>query len=147
MDVKNRFSFVYACCFQNNKPSKALIEKCGFTFEQEGSYPRRVIIAYDHSLEKITDIIVSTLNKFGMEYKIEAESVIYLTNGSSIKIEVLKSEGNSSIAINKHWKIPNLKKIMPFIKKGLEIKTEKSKLATAALALVGVIFFITGIAF
>lgn len=36
---------VYACCFQNNKSSKRLIEKCGFTFEQEGSF-------YSESLNK-----------------------------------------------------------------------------------------------
>ena len=29
---------VYACCFQDNAPSKGLIEKCGFRFEQEGTY-------------------------------------------------------------------------------------------------------------
>lgn len=34
----NDIEYVYACCFQNNKPSKRLIEKCGFTFEQEGSF-------------------------------------------------------------------------------------------------------------
>ena len=37
--------YVYACCFQNNKSSKRLIEKCGFTFEQEGSF-------YSKSLNK-----------------------------------------------------------------------------------------------
>lgn len=30
--------YVYACCFKNNKSSKRLIEKCGFVFEQEGSF-------------------------------------------------------------------------------------------------------------
>ncbi|MCB2288291.1 GNAT family N-acetyltransferase [Clostridium sp. CS001] len=34
----NEIEYVYACCFQNNKPSKRLIEKCGFRFEQEGSF-------------------------------------------------------------------------------------------------------------
>lgn len=29
---------VYACCFQSNAASKHLIEKCEFTFEQEGTY-------------------------------------------------------------------------------------------------------------
>jgi len=38
--------YVYACCFQNNEPSKRLIEKCGFTFEQEGLF-------YSESLNKI----------------------------------------------------------------------------------------------
>lgn len=37
--------YVYACCFQNNRNSKRLIEKCGFTFEQEGSF-------YSKSLNK-----------------------------------------------------------------------------------------------
>lgn len=40
-DVKS----VYACCFQNNRSSKRLIEKCGFTFEQEGLF-------YSESLNK-----------------------------------------------------------------------------------------------
>jgi len=42
----NDIEYVYACCFQNNEPSKRLIEKCGFTFEQEGSF-------YSESLNKI----------------------------------------------------------------------------------------------
>lgn len=29
---------VYACCFQENIPSKKLIEKCGFIFEKEGTF-------------------------------------------------------------------------------------------------------------
>lgn len=29
---------VYACCFQENTASKHMIEKCGFAFEQEGTY-------------------------------------------------------------------------------------------------------------
>jgi [ribosomal protein S5]-alanine N-acetyltransferase len=37
--------YVYACCFQTNMSSKRLIEKCGFTFEQEGSF-------YSKSLNK-----------------------------------------------------------------------------------------------
>ena len=41
----NNIEYVYACCFQDNKPSKQLIEKCGFTFEQEGSF-------YAESLDK-----------------------------------------------------------------------------------------------
>ncbi len=31
-------NYIYACCFQNNLASKHLIEKCGFDFEQEGSF-------------------------------------------------------------------------------------------------------------
>lgn len=30
--------YIYACCFQENLASKRLIEKCGFVFEQEGSF-------------------------------------------------------------------------------------------------------------
>ena len=41
----NYIEYVYACCFQNNRPSRQLIEKCGFTFEQEGSF-------YAESLDK-----------------------------------------------------------------------------------------------
>jgi ribosomal-protein-alanine N-acetyltransferase len=37
--------YIYACCFQNNKSSKRLIEKCGFIFAQEGSF-------YSDSLNK-----------------------------------------------------------------------------------------------
>ncbi|MGC6768599.1 GNAT family N-acetyltransferase [Enterococcus sp. LJL51] len=29
---------IYACCFQVNRPSKKLIEKCGFQFDQEGEF-------------------------------------------------------------------------------------------------------------
>lgn len=38
-------NYVYACCFTHNLPSKGLIEKCGFTFEKEGSF-------YSKSLKK-----------------------------------------------------------------------------------------------
>ncbi|QNO18601.1 GNAT family N-acetyltransferase [Caproicibacterium amylolyticum] len=31
-------TYVYACCFQENTASKHMIEKCGFSFEQEGTY-------------------------------------------------------------------------------------------------------------
>ena len=37
--------YIYACCFENNRSSKRLIEKCGFTFEQEGLF-------YSESLNK-----------------------------------------------------------------------------------------------
>ena len=36
---------MYACWFKNNKASKGLIEKCGFTLENEGSF-------YSESLDK-----------------------------------------------------------------------------------------------
>ncbi|WP_124067143.1 GNAT family protein [Clostridium sp. E02] len=38
-------SYVWACCFQNNLASKGMIEKCGFAFQQEGTY-------YAKSLDK-----------------------------------------------------------------------------------------------
>lgn len=31
-------AFVYACCFQDNVPSKALIERLGLVFEKEGTF-------------------------------------------------------------------------------------------------------------
>lgn len=34
----NGIEYIYACCFQNNKASKRVIEKCGFSFEQESSF-------------------------------------------------------------------------------------------------------------
>jgi Acetyltransferases, including N-acetylases of ribosomal proteins len=34
----NNIEFVYACCYQDNEPSKKLIEKCGFLFEQTGTH-------------------------------------------------------------------------------------------------------------
>ena len=30
--------YVYACCFQDNGASKRVIEKCGFSFDREGTY-------------------------------------------------------------------------------------------------------------
>lgn len=41
----NDIEYVYACCFKNNNASKGLIEKCGFTLENEGSF-------YSESLDK-----------------------------------------------------------------------------------------------
>lgn len=31
-------SYIWACCFQENLASKGIIEKCGFVFQQEGTY-------------------------------------------------------------------------------------------------------------
>ena len=31
-------NYIYACCFQDNIASRKLIEKCGFSFEKEGTY-------------------------------------------------------------------------------------------------------------
>lgn len=39
-------TYVWACCFQENIPSRKLIEKCGFRFVKEGTY-------YSPSLKKI----------------------------------------------------------------------------------------------
>lgn len=36
---------VYCCCFQENEPSRRLIEACGFTFEREGTF-------YSKSMDK-----------------------------------------------------------------------------------------------
>lgn len=41
-DIKN----IYACCFKENKASKALIEKCGFRLEGEGDF-------YSEKLKKV----------------------------------------------------------------------------------------------
>ena len=34
----NGIAFIWACCFQNNAASKGMIEKCGFSFQQEGTF-------------------------------------------------------------------------------------------------------------
>ena len=43
---------VYACCFQENEPSRRLIEGCGFTLEREGTYEAkslgRVFPSYEY---------------------------------------------------------------------------------------------------
>ncbi|WOC31472.1 MULTISPECIES: GNAT family N-acetyltransferase [Caproicibacterium] len=35
---EQEISYVWACCFQENLASKRMIEKCGFSFRQEGTY-------------------------------------------------------------------------------------------------------------
>ncbi|MFB0921395.1 MAG: GNAT family protein, partial [Oscillospiraceae bacterium] len=35
---KNGIINIWACCFQNNAPSKGMIEKCGFQFQRESTY-------------------------------------------------------------------------------------------------------------
>lgn len=52
----NGIEYVYACCFENNTQSKHLIEKCGFTFEQEGTF-------YSESLSKTFKSFEYVLNK------------------------------------------------------------------------------------
>lgn len=34
----HEISYVWACCIQENTASKRMIEKCGFVFQQEGTY-------------------------------------------------------------------------------------------------------------
>lgn len=34
----NGIKTIYACCFEENQKSKRLIEKCGFSFDQKGSF-------------------------------------------------------------------------------------------------------------
>lgn len=46
---------VYACCFQDNAPSKGLIEKCGFRFEQEGTYHSKSLDRTFASFEYVID--------------------------------------------------------------------------------------------
>lgn len=49
-------SYIWACCFKENIASKALIEKCGFVFQQEGEfYSERLdrnFQSYEYCLEK-----------------------------------------------------------------------------------------------
>lgn len=35
---QNGIEYVWACCFQSNLPSRKMIEKCNFVFQQEGTY-------------------------------------------------------------------------------------------------------------
>ena len=44
---------IYACCFQENLPSKNLIEKCGFEFDREGTYYSSTLIKTFHSFEYV----------------------------------------------------------------------------------------------
>jgi [ribosomal protein S5]-alanine N-acetyltransferase len=54
--------YVYACCFQNNKSSKRLIEKCGFTLEQEGTF-------YSESLNKTFKSFEYVYNKIDWQLR------------------------------------------------------------------------------
>lgn len=49
-------AYLWACCFQHNIPSKGMIEKCGFLFQQEGSYVSEVLCktfaSYEYRLSK-----------------------------------------------------------------------------------------------
>lgn len=46
--------YVWACCFQDNLSSRKLIEKCGFSFMQEGSYKaerlHKTLATYEYRL-------------------------------------------------------------------------------------------------
>lgn len=35
---ESNIQYIWACCFQENQASKKLIEKCGFKFQQEGTF-------------------------------------------------------------------------------------------------------------
>lgn len=39
----NDICYVYACCFKHNEASKRLIEKCGFDFENEGTFNAKML--------------------------------------------------------------------------------------------------------
>lgn len=49
-------AFVWACCFQNNIASKGMIEKCGFSFQQEGTfYAKRLhkaFLSYEYRMTR-----------------------------------------------------------------------------------------------
>lgn len=49
-------SYVWACCIQENTASKGLIEKCGFVFQQEGTYYssglQKECCSYEYRLSK-----------------------------------------------------------------------------------------------
>jgi ribosomal-protein-alanine N-acetyltransferase len=50
----HEISYVWACCFQENLASKGMIEKCGFVFQQEGTYDskdlQKKFISYEYRL-------------------------------------------------------------------------------------------------
>lgn len=51
---QNGIVYIWACCFQHNVPSKGMIEKCGFLFQQEGTYYsealRKTFASYEYRL-------------------------------------------------------------------------------------------------
>lgn len=53
----NDVSYVWACCFQENSASRGMIEKCGFAFQQEGTYHskelERTFSSYEYRLSKM----------------------------------------------------------------------------------------------
>lgn len=53
---QNGIEYVWACCFQSNTPSKKMIEKCGFIFQQESTYCseelHRTFSSYEYRLSK-----------------------------------------------------------------------------------------------
>lgn len=48
--------YVWACCFVDNAPSKALIERCGFAFQQRGTYTVKATGQVHESLEYRIDL-------------------------------------------------------------------------------------------
>ena len=48
--------YVWACCFVDNTPSKALIERCGFEFQQRGTYTVNATGQVHESLEYRMDL-------------------------------------------------------------------------------------------
>lgn len=53
---QNGVEYVWACCFQSNIPSRKMIEKCGFIFQQEGTYfsegLHRTFPSYEYRVSK-----------------------------------------------------------------------------------------------
>ncbi|MDR1770376.1 MAG: GNAT family N-acetyltransferase [Hungatella sp.] len=49
-------SYIWACCFQENLASKGMIEKCGFIFQQEGTYHskelNKIYCSFEYRLSK-----------------------------------------------------------------------------------------------
>lgn len=48
--------YVWACCFADNAPSKVLIERCGFEFQQPGTYTVKATGLVHESLEYRMDL-------------------------------------------------------------------------------------------
>jgi len=60
--------YIYACCFQDNTASKKVIEKCGFSFDREGTYYSYPVGAEFPSYEYVytkTDWLMNKQNDYG----------------------------------------------------------------------------------
>lgn len=79
---------IYACCFQENIPSKGLIEACGFELEQEGTF-------YSPSLGKNFVSFEYVLHNRGEAIKIETVNknnhVIAVVSGAGRRITDVQS--------------------------------------------------------